>query len=115
MAVLLVALLTLLAMIAAGFVNVTAGGGQSKATAYARQKIEELRSQPINAPCPAQGCFPPADGTDSPEAGVGRSWTIAQVGPTGPPNRLWRITVSVNWRTGSQVPQSIAVETMRAE
>lgn len=115
-ALLVVGVLALLGLLSSGSVSVVVGGGQSKAAAYAREKVEELRNQPISAPCPPQGCFPSANGTDTPEVGVTRTWTIAQVGATLTPNRLWRITVTVAVNQGSTVGgQNITLETMRAE
>lgn len=120
-AVLGIALVALMAMLSRGSLNVYAGGGQSKATAYARQLVEQLRNQPITAPCnppaPLAGCFPPANGADNPERGIARTWTVAQVGATATPNRLWRITVTVTVAQSAQITggQNITIETMRAE
>ncbi len=120
-AVLGIALVALLAMLSRGSLNVYVGGGQSKATAYARQLVEQLRNQPIAAPCnppaPLAGCFPPANGADNPERGITRTWTVAPTGATVTPNRLWRITVTVAVAQNSQLVggQNITIETMRAE
>ncbi len=120
-AVLAIALVALMAMLSRGSLNIYAGGGQSKATAYARQLVEQLRNQPIVAPCnppaPLAGCFPPANGNDNPESGIARTWTVAQVGATATPNRLWRITVTVTVAQSAQMTggQNITIETMRAE
>ena len=120
-AILVVALLAFLGLLSQGSLNVYLGGGQSKATSYARQMAEQLRNQPINPPCnppaPLAGCFGPTNGTDIPEVGITRAWTVAAVGATVSPNRLWRITVTLNVRqSGATVgTQSITVETMRAE
>ena len=62
-AILAVGLLALLGMLSSGSVNVYAGGGQSKATAYARQQVEQLRSQPFN-PGPANGADSPDDASE---------------------------------------------------
>ena len=59
-AILAVGLLAVLGMLSSGSVNVYAGGGQSKATAYARQQVEQLRNQPFN-PGPANGPDSPDD------------------------------------------------------
>lgn len=135
MAILVVALVALLGLLSQSSLNVSLGGGESKATSYARQMAEQLRNQPLAAPCnppaPLAGCFPPANGADNPELGIAfpggcpplaqssicRTWTVAPVGATIAPNRLWRITVTVNVRqSGPTVgTQSITVETMRAE
>ncbi len=72
------------------------------------QKIEELRNQAFVATLAAM--------SDTPEAGVTRTWQIAQVGATVVPNRLARITVTVNWTSGTRgTGQQVIVETMRAE
>lgn len=105
-AILTVGLLAVVSMLSAGFTDVVASGGQSKATSYARQKIEELKNQAFVDTV--------ALTTDTPEAGVTRTWQIALVSGTTP-NRLARITVTVNWASGSGSGQQIIVETMRAE
>ena len=118
MGVLTVALAALMAMLSRGSLNVYVGGGQSKATAFARQLVEQLRNQPIcNPPLTPPPCFQPGNGTDTPEAGITRTWQVAQVGGTGAPNRLWRITVTVTAAQSSQQVggQSLTIETMRAE
>lgn len=120
-AILVVGLVALLGLLSQGSLNVYVGGGESKATSYARQLVEQLRNQPINPPCnppaPLAGCFVPTNGTDVPEVGITRTWTVLAEGPWVSPNRLWRITVTVNVRqSGATVgTQSITVETMRAE
>jgi hypothetical protein len=96
------------------------GGGQSKATAYARQMVEQLRNQPLclpAAPLPPNPppCFP-TNGADVPELGITRTWTITPEGLTVAPNRLWRINVVVAVRqSGSVGTQNITAQTMRAE
>lgn len=132
MAILAVALVALLGMLSRGSLNVYAGGGQSKATAYARQLMEQLRNLPMNAPCnppapvpPVQGyvnfgvCFPalPAAGADAPEVGINRNWQVALVPGPVAPNRLWTVTVTVTAAQNSQAvgAQSITLQTMRAE
>src|SRR5216684_3015944 len=47
-----VSLVALLSMLAQGSISVGAGGSQSKATAFARQTMEQLRNQPF-VPGPA--------------------------------------------------------------
>jgi prepilin-type N-terminal cleavage/methylation domain-containing protein len=106
-AILTVGLLAVVSMLSAGFSNVIVGGGQSKATSYGRQKVEELRNQPFVATLAQQ--------TDAPETGVTRTWQIAQVGATATPNRLARITVVVTWTGGSTGGQQVTLETMRSE
>ena len=116
--ILVIALLALMSMLSRGSLNVAVGGGQSKATAFARQMVEQLRNQPVTVPCFAAGC---ANQTDNPEAGITRTWTVACVSfcPPGSPtgNRLWRITVTVAATQSSQLAgsQNITIETMRAE
>ncbi len=116
--VLAIALVALMAMLSRGSLNVYVGGGQSKATAYARQMVEQLRNQPVTVPCFAvvAGC---ANQTDIPEGGIARTWTVAQVNPAvyTAPNRLWRITVTVTVAQSAQMTggQNITIETMRAE
>ncbi len=114
MAILVVALVALLGLLSQSSLNVYLGGGESKATSYARQQVEFLRNQPVTNACFAAGCN---NVTDNPESGIARTWTVAAVGATIAPNRLWRITVTVNVRqSGPTVgTQSITVETMRAE
>ena len=106
-AILTIGLLAVVSLLSAGFTDVVVSGGQSKATSYARQKIEELKNQAFVATLVAT--------TDTPEAGVTRTWSIAQVGPTVAPNRLARLTVTVTWQTGASPGQQVIVETMRAE
>ena len=106
-AILTIGLLAVVSMLSAGFSDVVVSGGQSKATSYARQKIEELKNQAFVATLAQQ--------TDTPETGVTRTWQIAAVGATAAPNRLARITVTVTWATGASPSQQVIVETMRAE
>lgn len=115
--ILVIALVALMALLSRGTLNVAVGGGQTKATEYARQQIELLRNLPITPPCPAQGCFPLPNGADTPEPGIARTWTIAPVGATVTPNRLWSISVTVTVNQSSQLAggQNITVQTMRAE
>ena len=72
-AVLGIALVALMAALPSGALSVSVGGGHTKATEFGRQQVELLRNLPINPPCPAQGCFPIANGTDTPEPGVARN------------------------------------------
>jgi type II secretory pathway pseudopilin PulG len=104
-----VALVALLSMLAQGTVSVVAGGGQSKATAFARQMMEQLRNQPF-----VPG---PTNGTDTPEPGITRSWSVTPTGPTVPPNRLATIQVIVRVDRGAATlgAQNITLTTMRAE
>lgn len=107
-AIITIALLALLGMLSAGLMNVYAGGGQSKATAFARQQIEFLRNVPVNAL---------ANGNDAPERGIARRWTVVQTGATVAPNRLWTITVTVTATQTSTLvgSQNITLMTMRSE
>lgn len=104
-----VALVALLTMLAQGSVSVVAGGGQSKATAFARQMMEQLKNQPF-----APG---PTNGTDTPEPGITRSWSITPTGPTVPPNRLAtiQVIVRVDHAAATLGAQNITLTTMRAE
>ena len=104
-----VALVALLSMLAQGSISLVAGGGQSKATAFARQRMEQLKNQPF-----VPG---PTGGTDTPEPGITRSWTITPTGPTVPPNRLAtiQVIVRVDRATGTLGAQNITLTTMRAE
>lgn len=105
-AILAVGLLALLSAFPIGYVDVNVSGGQSKATAYAQQMLEQLRNQPFNPG--------PLEETDTPEPGYTRDWTIEVVGSTPAPNRLVRIEVTVDWTRGDR-PQRVTLETMRAE
>ena len=89
-----------------GYVDVNVSGGQSKATAYAQQMLEQLKNQTFNPG--------PLNQTDTPEPGYTRTWTIAQEPGTNPPNRLARIQVTVVWTRGDR-SQTVTLETMRAE
>ena len=104
-----VSLVALLSMLTHGSINVVAGGGQSKATAYARQKMEQLKNQPF---LPG-----PTNGTDTPETGITRTWTVAPAGITVAPNRLAtiQVIVRVDRATGTLGAQNITLTTMRAE
>ena len=104
-----VSLVALVSMLTHGSISVAAGGSQSKATAYARQMMEQLKNQPFIAG--------PAGGADAPEAGVTRSWTIAPAGVTGAPNRLAtiQVIVRVDRASGTLGAQNITLTTMRAE
>jgi Tfp pilus assembly protein PilV len=105
-----VALLALLGMLSTGYNSVAAGGSESKATDYGRQQIEFLKNVAV-----ADARF--ANGNDTPETGVARSWTVAQVGATVTPNRLWRLTVTTTVTQTGRTTGSpgITLETMRAE
>jgi len=104
-----VSLVALLSMLAQGSFSVVAGGSQSKATAFARQMMEQLKNQPF-----VPG---PVNGADTPEPGITRSWSIAPAGPTVAPNRLATIQVIVRVDRGAAAlgAQNITLTTMRAE
>ena len=105
-AILAVGLVALLSAFPIGYVDVNVSGGQSKATAYAQQMLEQLKNQTFNPG--------PLNQTDTPEPGYSRTWTIAQEPGTNPPNRLARIQVTVVWTRGDR-SQTVTLETMRAE
>jgi prepilin-type N-terminal cleavage/methylation domain-containing protein len=105
-AILAVGVLALLSAFPIGYVDVNVSGGQSKATAYAQQMIEQLKNQTFNPG--------PLNQIDTPEPGYTRTWTITQEPGTNPPNRLARIQVTVVWTQGDR-SQTVALETMRAE
>jgi len=107
-AILAVGLLALLSAFPVGYVDVNVSGGQSKATAYAQQTVERLRNMAF------QSLLDNPAGSDTPEAGYTRDWTIEVVGDTLTPNRLVRIEVTVDWTRGDR-PQRVTLETMRAE
>lgn len=118
-AILTVGLLAVVGMLSSGFSGVIVSGGQSKATSYARQKLEELKNRCYNngTTC-VDTTYPVSSGGDTPEAGVTRSWAVAQAGATPAPNRLSRITVTVIWTSGAAGVgggQPVMMETMRAE
>lgn len=111
--ILVIGILAVMSTLTVGFVDVTMSGGQGKATTYARQQLELLKNQAFTV-------VQPVPANDVPEPGMTRAWTIQQVGATPAPNRLSRITVRVTWRPGGSnattgTPQSITLETMRAE
>lgn len=115
-AILTIGLLAVVSMLSAGFTDVVVSGGQSKATSYAREKIEELKNQAFVPTLAQQSETGPLEPPSNPlEAGFTRTWSIAQVGATVTPNRLARITVTVTWQTGVFPGQQVIVETMRAE
>lgn len=107
LAILFAGLIAIIDTFSAGYLNVVAGGGQTTATAYARQQMERLQNQPFTAG--------PVNGSDNPDAETKRTWTIDQVAGTITPNRQAHITVTVTWRTGWHGYQTITVETIRGE
>jgi Tfp pilus assembly protein PilV len=109
LAILFAGLIAIVETFSAGYLDVVAGGGQTTATAYARQQLEVLRSLSFQAMLDA------GNGTDNPDGETTRTWTIAVVPGTASPNRQARITVTVTWRAGWRGYQSITVETIRGE
>lgn len=105
-AILAIGLVALLSAFPIGYVDVNVSGGQSKATAYAQQMLEQLKNQPFTPG--------PLNQTDTPEPGYTRTWAITQEPGTNTPNRLARIQVTVAWTRGDR-PQTVILETMRAE
>ena len=106
--VLVVGLLGTMRLFPTGYLDLTASGGQSKATAYAQQKLEELENQPFTPG--------PVTSDDSLERGtLTRAWRITPVAGTTAPNRLARIVVTVDWPGAGSRPQTVTLETMRAE
>jgi Tfp pilus assembly protein PilV len=105
-----IALLALLGMLSTGYNSVAAGGSVSKATDYDRQQMEFLKNVGVADPR-----F--ANGNDTPETGVARNWTVAPVGATVAPNRLWRLTVTTTVTQTGRTTGSpgLTLETMRAE
>ena len=125
-AILAVGLLALVSVFPVGYVDVTVSGGQSKATAYAQQMLEQLKNQPFPAAFPVNGADVPVLSPGPPlvlDTAYNRTWNICLIDqcppppppglPTVAPNRLARITVTVQW--GGDRPQTVALETMRAE
>ena len=104
--ILVVGLIAVLNAVNSGYLNVVLGVGQARAATYGRQLLEQFKNQPFTVG--------PASGSDTPALGIARNWTIAQVGATPAPNRLARITVSVNFNSGPS-RQTLQFETMRAE
>jgi prepilin-type N-terminal cleavage/methylation domain-containing protein len=110
-AILAVGLLALVSAFPIGYVDVTASGGQSKATAYAQQQLETLKNQGFTTAF--DNCPPNVPEVIVADTAYTRCWTITQEPGTNPPNRLARIRVTVTW--GGSRPQTVTLETMRAE
>ncbi|MCI0372587.1 MAG: prepilin-type N-terminal cleavage/methylation domain-containing protein [candidate division NC10 bacterium] len=107
-AILAVGLLAVMGTFPTSYGDVVGSGGQSKATAYGQQKLEQLKNQPFSPG--------PVTASDSLESGeFTRTWTIAPVAGTSAPNRLARIIVTVNWAGRGGPPKIVTLETMRAE
>lgn len=106
--ILVVGIAGILTAFPAAYTNVVTSGEESKATAFAQEKIEELKNLPFSA-----GPFDNSGNPEVPEPGYTRSWTITQEAGTIVPNRLARIAVTVSW--GETQTQSLTLETMRLE
>lgn len=106
--VLAIGLLGAVSMFPTGYSDVVFSGGQSKATAYAQQMVEQLKNQPFTV----NGA-----GNDTLEnSEFARTWAIAQVaGSPAAPNRLANIVVTVTWGGRGTRPLIVALQTMRAE
>ncbi|MBI3637090.1 MAG: hypothetical protein HY216_12915 [Candidatus Rokubacteria bacterium] len=105
--ILFAGLITIIDTFAVGYLDVYSSGGQTVATAYARQQMEILRNQPFT--------IGPVNQTDFPDADTTRTWTVALLAGTAAPNRQVRITVTVTWRSVSRGVQSVTLETIRGE
>lgn len=106
--ILAIGILAVLGTLTVGFVQVAQSGGESKATSYARQQLEQLKNQAFNA-------GPVGPTTDTPEPGITRTWRITPVAGFAAPNALARITVAVQWKAGAGAAQGITLETMRSQ
>jgi prepilin-type N-terminal cleavage/methylation domain-containing protein len=112
-AILAVGLLALVSAFPIGYVDVTVSGGQSRATSYAQAMMEQLKNQPFPAAFPVNGADVPQITPGVPDAAYNRTWNITLEPGTNPPNRLARVTVTVRW--GGDRPQTVVLESMRAE
>jgi Tfp pilus assembly protein PilV len=106
--ILMVGVVGLMGALSTGVLNVSESGGQSKATSYGRQKLEDLKSAAFDP-------GPTGPTTDTPEAGINRTWQVFSVAGFTAPNRLARIVVTVTWQQGTPGIQTITLETMRSE
>jgi Tfp pilus assembly protein PilV len=88
------------------YTDLVTGGGQSQATAFARQELEVLKNQPFSTT---------ASGTDNPTPEFTRTWNTVLVAGTVAPNQVVTITVTVTWRTGWSRSQSITLQTNRMQ
>ncbi|HYL79268.1 MAG TPA: hypothetical protein VEU07_00560 [Candidatus Acidoferrum sp.] len=103
--ILTVGLLGVLGVFPTGYTDMVASGSQSKATAYAAQKIEELRNEVFGTM---------ANGNDNLEGTqYARNWTVQFSGLPG--NRLARIAVTVDSAGRGGRRQIVTLETLRAE
>jgi Tfp pilus assembly protein PilV len=106
--ILLVGVVGLMGALSIGVLTVSESGGQSKATSYGRQKLEDLKTAAFDP-------GPTGPTTDTPEPGIDRTWQGFAVAGFTAPNRLARIVVTVTWHQGTAGTQTITLETMRAE
>ena len=97
-------LLGLTGVFLTSYTNVDYGGHVTRATEYAHQKAEELRTTPFATL---------ADGNDVPETAFTRAWTISLAGTS--PNRLATVTASVSFLTQTGRPSTIQVVTQISE
>jgi Tfp pilus assembly protein PilV len=109
--IVLVGLVAVMNAVSAGYLDVVASSGQSRATEYARQLLEQLKNQPFT-PGPVNGNDVPST-IAGPDVGFARSWQITSTGAA--PNQLATITVTVTWSGVSTRSQSVTLQTMRAE
>ena len=122
-AILAVGLLALVSAFPIGYVDVTASGGQSRATSYAQAMMEQLKNQGFPAAFPVNGVDVPDITPGVDDVAYNRTWNICLIDqcapppppglPTVAPNRLARIRVTVVW--GGARPQTVILESMRAE
>jgi len=122
-AILAVGLLALVSAFPIGYVDVTASGGQSRATSYAQAMMEQLKNQPFPAAFPVNGADVPDITPGVDDVQYTRTWNICLIDqcppppppglPTVAPNRLARVRVTVQWGGGR--PQTVVLESMRAE
>lgn len=109
--VLAIGLLGAVSMFPTGYSDVVFSGGQSKATAYAQQQLEQLKNQQNFNTLLA------SSNNDTLEGGeFARAWVITPVaGSPAAPNRLANIVVTVTWGGRGTRPLIVALQTMRAE
>ena len=117
-----VGLVGLMSAVSTGYLDVVASGGQSKATTYARQSLEQIKNQlwcpqPGGVPCsfnpPVAPALTTVTSNPDPDPGYVRTVSFNAIGAT--PNRLATITVTVVWRNGWERAQTARLQTMRAE
>src|SRR5205807_8347060 len=87
--ILVVGVLALMNTVTTGYLDVAFSGGESTATAAARQLFEQLKNQPVNPG--------PASGSDNPALGVTQSWTNTSDGATTTTQSSDRIDDIATW------------------